>query len=513
MWQCPPCQPYRGDFWLIGYLSTSPVNMKWHKMTYSTMICKQCAGSRTHTHTHTLTKQDTHTLKVTSIFCSTAVMFIGLLAAVVAFVRATSTSWPPKELRKTLESKEWYQIPVKKHLPRRCQDRFQRGEGDPCFSPSNAPRQRVCTMGLKGWCDNYSVGSGYCLVFPSDNPERNLSKLAPGARTDHCSSLLQPANESDHMFLCPLQAPIAVMMNPKAGSNSLSSWLQFMTTKHRPAGLVKNHFTFLNSMGIDWPKVVDSLTWIRSLAGGGLNKLTPKLRRELLLRLRFEILYGPDGQVSKGHSRQLLPPGWCVPCCTSASGRLVLLVVRNPFRRVQSYFRHRFLDNPKKAPLVTWNKFPIFLQLLSDHRRNQSFWHVPMPRPLDHLCLTHTLSFSDIIEDPKWSGEAREAVQTRIFPVRLETLAEDFLQLQMLLCRSFSYCRTLPPLPKAVPQGWRPYMPEKPPPLEKLWTTAMREQILTMFRSDFAELGYSQHFLTEKPVTLPRIWHTLHGIS
>eukprot|EP00434_Breviolum_minutum_P027324 symbB.v1.2.024161.t2/scaffold2264.1/size174359/16 len=95
--------------------------------------------------------------------------------------------------------------------------------------------------------------------------------------------------------------------------------------------------------------------------------------------------------------------------------------------------------------------------------------------------------------------EAREAVQTRIFPLRLESLAEDFLQLQMLLCRSFGYCRPLPPFPKAVPEGWRPYMPEKPPPLDKLWTTAMREQIFTMFRSDFAELGYSKHVLTGKP--------------
>ena len=52
--------------WLVGSLSTSPVNMKWHKMIYSTMICKQCTGSRTHTHRQTHTH--THTLKVTSIF-------------------------------------------------------------------------------------------------------------------------------------------------------------------------------------------------------------------------------------------------------------------------------------------------------------------------------------------------------------------------------------------------------------------------------------------------------------
>ena len=40
-------------------------------------------------------------------------------------------------------------------------------------------------------------------------------------------------------------------------------------------------------------------------------------------------------------------------------------------------------------------------------------------------------------------------------------------------------------------------MPQKPPPLQELWTSEAQEIVRTMFRSDFAELGYSQDQLPE----------------
>ena len=81
-----------------------------------------------------------------------------------------------------------------------------------------------------------------------------------------------------------------------------------------------------------------------------------------------------------------------------------------------------------------------------------------------------------------------------IFPMRMERIDGGFLHLQDVLCRSFSYCRPLPSLPKVVPHGstGRGYMPQKPPPLQELWTSEAQEIVRTMFQSDFAELGYSQ---------------------
>ena len=75
---------------------------------------------------------------------------------------------------------------------------------------------------------------------------------------------------------------------------------------------------------------------------------------------------------------------------------------------------------------------------------------------------------------------------------------EDFLHLQDVLCRSFSYCRPLPSLPKVVPHGstGRGYMPQTPPPVQELWTSEAQEIVRTMFQSDFTELGYSQDRLS-----------------
>ena len=81
-----------------------------------------------------------------------------------------------------------------------------------------------------------------------------------------------------------------------------------------------------------------------------------------------------------------------------------------------------------------------------------------------------------------------------IFPMRMERIDKDFLHLQDVLCRSFSYCRPLPSLPKVVPHGstGRGYMPQTPPPVQELWTSEAQEIVRTMFQSDFTELGYSQ---------------------
>ncbi|CAL1132868.1 unnamed protein product [Cladocopium goreaui] len=112
------------------------------------------------------------------------------------------------------------------------------------------------------------------------------------------------------------------------------------------------------------------------------------------------------------------------------------------------------------------------------------------------------------MQDPHWTNEARNAMRTRIFPMRMERIDKDFLHLQDVLCRSFSYCRPLPSLPKVVPHGstGRGYMPQTPPPVQELWTSEAQEIVRTMFQSDFTELGYSQDLQTEKPLEWPRVW-------
>lgn len=79
---------------------------------------------------------------------------------------------------------------------------------DACRSPLHSPRFRVCSEASRAdsnefWCDDYSVGSGYCPVYPPQNIEvvlANESKLKLPSRTDHCMAMARLANQS-HMWL------------------------------------------------------------------------------------------------------------------------------------------------------------------------------------------------------------------------------------------------------------------------------------------------------------------------
>ena len=140
------------------------------------------------------------------------------------------------------------------------------------------------------------------------------------------------------------------------------------------------------------------------------SRLQPSARQALVKRFFFET------RPHKMASKLLLPPAWCIPCCAQGTGRLPVMLVRNPYRRMYSYFRHKWLSNPRKAPLTGWTDFPEFLRQLAEHRFSrvgQDFWHRSLPAPFTDPDLYHTLSFSDIVQDARWSAEAREVMQTR----------------------------------------------------------------------------------------------------
>ena len=142
------------------------------------------------------------------------------------------------------------------------------------------------------------------------------------------------------------------------------------------------------------------------------SRLHASARRALVKRFFFETR--PHKMVSK----LLLPPGWCIPCCSSASWRLPVMLVRNPYRRVFSYFRHKWLSNEWKKPLTEWSDLPEFLRRLAEHRfaGDGNFWMRPLQSPFTEPDLYHTLSFRDIVQDVRWSTSAREAMRTRLGP-------------------------------------------------------------------------------------------------
>ncbi|CAJ1349537.1 unnamed protein product, partial [Effrenium voratum] len=129
-------------------------------------------------------------------------------------LKGGSSTWPPVELRELMGSEEWQLRPVQAGLPRQSENRFHLD--DVCRSTSNSPQFSVCVKA--GWCDDYSAGSGYCPVYPAENVDvslQNGSTQMVLARSDHCMAL---GGNGSHMFLCPPRAPIAIIMNPKAGN-------------------------------------------------------------------------------------------------------------------------------------------------------------------------------------------------------------------------------------------------------------------------------------------------------
>eukprot|EP00439_Symbiodinium_sp_Y106_P063395 s3114_g9.t2 len=400
--------------------------------------------------------------------------------------------WPPAKLADTLGSDDWQLSMARAGVLRPCQNRFD--FQDTCKDTGNSPQVRICG---DHWCDEYSVGSGYCQVYPPDGAffEIGSGSSAPLiVVTSHCAA--KRANSSQ-LFLCPLRAPIAVALMLKAGSSSVGAWLHALDSSSRPAEFSRRLFGAFedNELAVS-PKF---LSWIFGPDGLGASvtaRLRPSARRALVKRFFFET------RPQKTASKLLLPPGWCMPCCAAGSGRLPVMLVRSPYRRVHSYFRHKWLANPSKEPLTGWKDLPEFVRKLAEHRTlNRS-----LPPLFTKQDLYHTLSFHDILRDIRWSAAAREVMRLRMCVLRLEVLHMDLIHLHAVLCRWFRFCERLPAIPEIIPTGLRPYLAVPSPPWETLWTKDAVQNMRQLFASDFEELGYSVDPLQTAPERRAPCW-------
>ncbi|CAJ1342414.1 unnamed protein product [Effrenium voratum] len=360
--------------------------------------------------------------------------------------------WRPPELGPSWQSM------LLRGLPVQCQRRDKR---DQCRSTDNSPRLHVCADSA---CDEYSVGSGYCPVYAPLNvycQHRNGSQAVAFTRAINCQA---SAGNASHLFFCPVQVPIAVAIMHKAGSHAVGAWLLGLHPRGRLLG--RRWFAARGPSGFERFQ-----RWLFGRQGLGAGaSLGERGQRSLFRRMQMEM--AQHSLISK-----------CILCCAFATRRLPVIFVRNPYRRVESYFRHRFLGNSGKAPLTTWEAFPGFLRLLADHRRD-SVWRAEALPPLDEHDLMHTLSLDELLEDVRWPQAAREAL-ARIFPVRLEA-PEDFLELQSALCADHGYCQPLPALPDIFPLS--PLIASLEP--TTAWTQEARDLMAVLFSSDFARLGY-----------------------
>merc|ERR1711920_809392 len=199
------------------------------------------------------------------------------------------------------------------------------------------------------------------------------------------------------------------------------------------------------------------------------------------------------------------------------AGRLPVILVRNPFRRLVSYFRHKWLGNERKDPFTRWSAFTSWLQLMHDHRRSTEnttwgFYSFKGNSPIGANDITHTLSLGELIQDPRWPPSARDALKARLFPLRLEVISSDLERLRIVLCSFYGACQRLPRLPNIVPEGARGSSIRTPKQPPHLWSIEAISIARRMYASDFASLGYSLNPRVSLPVRRPAAWRRVHAL-
>ncbi|CAL1165040.1 unnamed protein product, partial [Cladocopium goreaui] len=428
--------------------------------------------------------------------------------------------------------------------------------------------------------EEYSVGDGYCLMRTSNQQrleqmglvdEEELRRLAKGPPVWLVSSncrvrSLGPVNPqlwrdrqnrtpSMHgwpvkvqLFHCPKRVPVAFLTVPKCGTTSTINWVLQMEGQEQLRSLERSGKAFLHHQG---PGQLADLVKgeLESAASQGTIPNEKLMDKDFASLVMFRALhrYKPglesyDATVTV--EREFLPPAnLCPLCCIHGWQRQRVVLARNPFVRLMSYFRFVWLNNPNWGDhkWTGWAGFSDYYQFVLQMRdskpglfANGLDW---VPESVNKckqendgklegtalhpwICKTtyYTLSaydifhlrpVSDMVSDERFL--AGPAAMEDILVLHLETLKEDILQLEEALCSRFGFCEKLPPFPSVLPgknirdSAVEGAVKEKcgfkektltwhnctAPEWLQLWDPRVTSMVVRHYRQDFRWLGYS----------------------
>eukprot|EP00928_Gymnodinium_smaydae_P087320 TRINITY_DN71597_c0_g1_i1.p1 TRINITY_DN71597_c0_g1~~TRINITY_DN71597_c0_g1_i1.p1 ORF type:complete len:320 (-),score=23.35 TRINITY_DN71597_c0_g1_i1:3-824(-) len=182
----------------------------------------------------------------------------------------------------------------------------------------------------------------------------------------------------------------------------------------------------------------------------------------------------------------------CPTCCQKGARRLHVLVARNPFARAVSSYK-QFMRNA-----LTFSNF-IRIGFSTCSSQNASVLPTPshVAAENDHshfhdwVC-AHMVPMIALMKELK---EVDALVQTEVYVMRIETLAQDMRQLEKRLCAKLRICESLPVFPTLN----RAQSVGQPPE----WDEATRKVVLRWYRADFRYLGYANDPKLHEPVRPP----------
>jgi len=342
---------------------------------------------------------------------------------------------------------------------------------------------------------------------------------------------------------CPKEVPLALLVMPKCGKTASINWAASMEGEYESLTLDRagrllfqvgpNH---LNDFIEHW--LYPELGRAKNAGGVFQNNFSDGdayafIRRSLhRFFFDFEAKEGKDGTSAAafeaGLVQQFVPPAHlCPTCCGYGVGRQLVIVGRNPFLRLTSYFRFRWL-NYETERWPSWQDFPKWLQATLSARQligeDGGYFSSPSwKRTLVHKCkgrltecdlawlddteVFHLRPLGDVARDPR-SLLAIDRFQSGFHVVHLERVQEDVAALDALLCKNFGFCGRLPSFPRKIMPGqnllekrnlkercdfhiprlrWRNC---SAPAWGVLWTNALVNLTVHAYSDDFAWLGY-----------------------
>eukprot|EP00929_Paragymnodinium_shiwhaense_P040543 TRINITY_DN21157_c0_g1_i4.p1 TRINITY_DN21157_c0_g1~~TRINITY_DN21157_c0_g1_i4.p1 ORF type:complete len:329 (+),score=43.25 TRINITY_DN21157_c0_g1_i4:59-1045(+) len=253
-------------------------------------------------------------------------------------------------------------------------------------------------------------------------------------------------------------------------------------------------------------------------------------------RFLSRIVVSETNSLVAGLTKIPLPPHLCLTCCSHASKRLPLMVVRNPFARLLSSWRKLVLMKPlcqgreepigeKKQRQLELCELPAFIEythrvfsdnyLLSEIREaavkskeekgnslNGNADIVPSTWPLSVAAITHMIPVYTLWVETPGSLRTRKG-----FFLHLERVEEDLEALSMVLCKEYAHCEPLPPFTDESAAELSSKATRLSHVRKQLGgadlTEELRQQVAVIYANDFALLGYNADNATDLLPTRP----------